>query len=117
MGEGTALTGKQVYAYDLVDKSKAYQIVHPEPEFEYKYQATAEADVVVKASPGFLHRIIVGTGGTGTIEVSDHVSDGDGAVRILLTNPPTGSYEVNAKFRTGITSDITTVTNITFVYR
>lgn len=88
---------------------------------EHRYNltlvASAGADNIIKAGPGFLHAIIVGTGGTGTVEVSDHVSDGDANLKIVLTNPPVGVYRVDGIFANGITADIGTVTNITFVWR
>lgn len=89
----------------------------------YKYQATAAANVVVKASAGFLYGIIIGKDVTnGIIEVSDHASDGDGNVQIYLEGSTlmtsTGGYiPVNASFAAGITADLTLQTNVTFIYR
>ena len=87
--------------------------------FELTYQAAAAANVVVKAAPGFLHEIIVGGDVSGgTIEVSDHVSDGDGNIVIKLIDPAVGVYLVDAMFTAGITADITGAqTNVTFVWR
>jgi hypothetical protein len=89
-----------------------------------KYQATAAADVVVKAGPGFLERIIIGKFvASGTIEVSDSVSDGDGAVKIFISGAATNidgfpkTIEVNAEFPTGICADIVNFTDVTFIYR
>ena len=89
-----------------------------------KYQATPDANVVIKASPGFLERIIIGKFvANGTIEVSDSVDDGDGAVKIFITGAATNidgfpkSIEVNAEFTTGICADITNFTDVTFIYR
>ena len=86
--------------------------------FTRTYQAAAAANVVVKASPGFLHSIIVGKDvAGGIIEVSDHATDGDGAVMIYLEDPNVGVYLIDAEFTVGITADITTQTNVMFVWR
>lgn len=86
--------------------------------FELTYHAAAGANKVIKAEPGLLHSIIVGKDvAGGIIEVSDHATDGDGAIRIYLEDPTVGTYLVNAKFAVGITADITTQTNVTFVWR
>lgn len=92
-------------------------------EYSYKYTSGPTTDWVIKNSAGYLKSIIVGDAiANGGIEVSDHASDGDGAVKVhLLSNasifigPKT--YDVNVAFSTGITADITTQTNVTMVYR
>lgn len=81
------------------------------------YQAGAGADKVVKAGQGVLHAIIVGKDVTGgVIEVSDHVSDGGGNVKIYLADPAVGVYPVHVLFEDGITVDMTTQTNVSFIY-
>lgn len=86
--------------------------------FTRTYQAAAAANVIIKAAPAFLHSIIVGKDvAGGIIEVSDHATDGDGAIRIYLEDPVVGTYLVDAEFTVGITADITTQTNVTFVWR
>ena len=86
--------------------------------YSLTYVAAAGADNVIKASPGFLHAIIIGKDVTGGIvEVSDHVSDGDGGVKVYLEDPLPGTYPVNGLFLNGITADLTTQTNVTFVWR
>ena len=63
-------------------------------------------------------RIIVGKDvAGGIIEVSDHATDGDGAVMIYLEDPNVGVYLIDAEFTVGITADITTQTNVMFVWR
>lgn len=94
-----------------------------EEGYNMLYQAAAAANVVVKATPGYLKGIIVGADvSTGTIEISDHASDGDGNVKILLTGSTlmtsSGGYvPIDAYFKVGITADLTNQTNITFLYR
>ncbi|MBW1860092.1 MAG: hypothetical protein JRI70_08475 [Deltaproteobacteria bacterium] len=86
--------------------------------FTITYQAAAAANVIIKAAPGLLHAIIVGKDVTGgLIEVSDHATDGDGNVVIYLSDPPVGTYIVDAEFTAGIASDLTTQTNVSFVWR
>ena len=87
--------------------------------FTRTYQAAAAANVIVKAAPGFLHAIIIGTAvGAGAItEVSDHATDGDGAVVIYLEAPTVGTYIIDAEFTTGIAVDMTNQTHVTFVWR
>ena len=101
--------------------------------FGYKYQAAAAANVVVKASAGYLKGIILGglPIADAIIEVSDHASDGDGAVKIYsiggdgtdsfleqtLSDKHSGYIPVEANFATGICADITNQTHVTFIYR
>lgn len=94
-----------------------------EQDGNYSYFATAGADKVIKASPGFLYGIIIGKDvASSIIEVSDHASDGDGNVKIYLEGDTLmtscgGYVPVNADFPTGISADLTNQTNVTFVYR
>ena len=88
------------------------------------YVASAGADNVIKASAGYLHSIILGKWVSGgVVEVSDHASDGDGNVVIYLESGATDEsgfpkvIPVEAAFSTGITADITSTTNVTFIYR
>lgn len=91
--------------------------------YQMSYQAAAGANKVIKAKPGYLKGIIIGTDvGNAVIEVSDHASDGDGNVKIYLADDnlhtTTGGYvPVNAYFATGICCDITNQTHCTFIYR
>jgi len=92
--------------------------------FSYKYFASAGADQVVKAGPGFLHAIVIGKYVSGgVIEVSDHASDGDGNVQIYLETAASDTgfpktIIVDADFPIGITADLTaSQTNVTFIYR
>ena len=93
--------------------------------YNVKYQAGAGDDVIVKAKPGYLHSIIIGEWVTGgTVEVSDHATDGDGNVKIFLqagTTDESGfpkTIPVGAKFEVGITADVgASQTHVTFIYR
>lgn len=96
----------------------------------YHYQAAAAANVVVSSTPAILVGIIIGTNiADAIIEVSDHASDGDGAVKLYLEGGDgatgiektlqeefNGYVPVNAYFATGITADITNQTHVTFVF-
>ena len=86
--------------------------------YESTYQAAAAANVVVKAAPGFLHAIVVGKDVSGgIIEVSDHATDGDGNVVLYMADPAVGVYPVDLTCDVGIAVDLTTQTNITFIWR
>jgi len=88
------------------------------PPYDLTYQAAATPDVIIKATPGLLHSIIVGEDQAGgIIEVSDHATDGDGNVVIYLKDPDVGVYPIDAEFEVGIAADLTTQTHITFVWR
>lgn len=86
------------------------------------YQASAAANVVVASGKAILERIIIGADvASGTIEVSDSATDGDGNVKILLTGSTLmtstgGCVEVGTVFNNGITADLTNQTNVTFVW-
>lgn len=121
---GVAVAAGPYYASDngmLVSVSgedTTNDVLKTEQQFSYKYQAAAAADVVVKATPGLLHAIIVGKDVSGgIIEVSDHAADGDGNIQVYLEDPNVGTYVVDAKFTVGICADLTTQTNVTFIYR
>jgi len=94
-------------------------------KFHLTYVATASANNVIKAKPGYLKSIIIGEWVTGgTVEVSDHATDGDGNVKIFLkagTTDASGfpkTIPVDAHFENGITADIGgSQTKVTFVYR
>lgn len=82
------------------------------------YQAAAAANIVVSATPAFLHSIIVGVvTANGIIEVSDHASDGDGNVKIFIDDATVGTILVDAAFDVGICADITLQAHVTFVWR
>ena len=82
------------------------------------YQATATTNLVVKATQGFLHSIIIGKDvNNGVVEVSDHATDGNGNVKVYLKNPDVRTYLVDAMFTVGICADLTLQTNVTFVWR
>jgi len=108
----------------IAGEDQTNDVMKTEQQFSITYQAAAAADVVVKASAGFLHSIILGKWVTGgTVEVSDHASDGDGNVKIFLQSGATDesgfpkTIPVNANFATGITADLIGTTNVTFIWR
>lgn len=79
--------------------------------------APSNDNQVIFAGPCKLHTIIVGAGGTGTLEVSNSKTDGDGNLKIKLTNPPTGEYPCyGAEFDIGLTVDVLTIGDITLVW-
>jgi len=93
-------------------------------DYSYHYIAAPTANSVVKASAGFLHAIILGAWVTGgTVEVSDHATDGDGNVKIMLTAGATDesgfpkTIIVDSAFSTGITVDTIGLTQVTLIYR
>ena len=94
-----------------------------DPKSNIYYTATAGDNKVVTTGPAFLERIIIPKYvASGVIEVSDHASDGDGNVKLLVTGSATvDNYpqviEVGANFDTGLTVDITNYTNISIVWK
>ena len=86
--------------------------------FKITYVAAAGADNVIKNKPGYLHAVVVGKDvNGGIIEVSNHASDGDGDVQVYLADPTPGTYLIQAEFSTGITVDMTTQTNCSFIFK
>ena len=92
-------------------------------DYNKTYQAAAAANVVVTATPAYLHKIIIGADvGSGVIEISDSATDGDGNIFIKLAGNTLmtatgGEITVNAKFGIGITADLTNQTDVTFIWR
>jgi len=87
--------------------------------FMTTYQAAAAANVVVSAEPAFLHAIIIGKAvPSGILEVSNHASDGDGNVQILIDTCTCPTFTlVDAVFDVGICVDMTLQTDVTFIWR
>ena len=88
--------------------------------YSYSYNVAGTVNHVVKAGAGFLHAILVGDSvASSIIEVSDHASDGDGAVVLYLAGDTLGPalYPVNMTMGTGISTDITNQTHVTFIYK
>lgn len=115
---GAAWIGLASVAFPGTDATNS--VVKTEQQFSHWYTSGPTANAIVKGSAGFLHSIIVGEAvASSTIEVSDHATDGDGAVKIFLDDDAMGPavYPVNAKFTTGITLDIVNQTKVTVVYR
>lgn len=87
------------------------------------YQGAAAVDVIIASGPAILERIIIGADvGSGVLEISDSVDDGDGNVVIKIASSTmmadTGGYiEVGAKFKNGIAVDMTLQTDCTFIWR
>jgi hypothetical protein len=82
------------------------------------YQAAAAANVIISATPAFLHSIVVGEDQAGgIIEVSDHATDGDGNVVLYIADPVVGTILIDAAFDVGIAVDMTTQTHCTFIWR
>lgn len=92
-------------------------------DYNHTYQAAAAADVVVNAAPTYLHKIIIGADvASSVIELSNHISDGDGAVIVKLTGSALmtatgGEVVVNTKLSDGLTADLTNQTDVTFIWR
>lgn len=116
-GNGEVTLGTQLD--EVNDKVTNYN-----DDYSLKYQAAAGANVVVKASAGYLKAIILGKWVTnGVLEVSDHASDGDGNIKIKITAAATNIdgfpkvIPVNASFAVGICADIVGFTDCTFIFR
>lgn len=98
-------------------------VLKTEVRGSYSYQASAGDNKVIKASAGFLYGVIIGKDvASSIIEISDHASDGDGAVKIhlegsTLMTSTKGYVPVNASFATGICADLDNQTHVTFIYR
>ncbi len=89
----------------------------------YRYIATAALNQVITSKPAILLGVIAGADvANSTIEISDHISDGNGNIKVKLAGSTimtsVGGYlKVNAVFNKGITVDIVNQTDITFVYK
>ena len=93
-------------------------------DYSSHYIAAPAADEVVKASAGYVKSVTLGAWVTGgTIEISDHASDGDGNVKYFLQAGATDesgfpkTVPVGTKFATGITVDTIGLTHVTINYR
>jgi hypothetical protein len=75
------------------------------------------ATTTVKTGKGFLVRLIVTGGTTGTIVVYDNTAASGTKIADFDTTNTIDSYEFNAKFDTGLTIVTSAATKITVVYR
>ena len=88
--------------------------------YSYAYTSGPTTDWIVKGSAGFVHAIHVGAAvASSIIEMSDHASDGDAAVKIYQAGDTIGPavYPLNMTMGTGITLDITNQTHVTVIYK
>ena len=109
---------------EIAGEDVTNDVLKVEHQYSITYRAAVGANVVIKASAGFLHAIILGKWVTGgTVEVSNHASDGDGAVKVFLQSGATDesgfpkTIIVDAEFDTGITADLIGTTNVSFIWR
>ena len=114
---------KVTQATKIFGEDSTNDIMKVEQQFVYKYQAAAAVNVIAKASAGYLKGIIIGADVAGAvIEISDHATDGNGAVIIKLAGATlmtsTGGYiPINCKMSAGISADLINQTDVTFIYR
>lgn len=70
--------------------------------YKYTYIDTATT-TAVKTSQGYLHKIVVGTAGTGAVELWDGVEGGvNTKIGELKASIAEGSYEFNCVFAKGL---------------
>lgn len=89
--------------------------LHGRIEVEVSYLGSTGDNQVVKDQAAFVYGLTIGNNTT-VVELSDHASDGDGNIKMKLTNPPCGYFPINAWFENGITLDIATAAQITVHY-
>lgn len=88
------------------------------------YVAAPGANQVVNVGESVLKSIIIGgpvigspLPATGIVEVSDHASDGDGNLKVVIEGAAVGTVvEVHGRFQAGLTADITGYSHVTFVW-
>lgn len=88
--------------------------------YSVAYTSGPTTDWIVKAAAGHLHAIQFGAAvGSSIVEISDHASDGDGAVEFYYSGGTLGPaiYPINATMGTGITLDVTNQTHVTVLFR
>ena len=78
---------------------------------------TTATTTLVKAGPGVLHRIIIGTTAAGAITVYDALTAASGAEKVVLkASIPEGSYTLGIIFQTGLTVVTAGASDITVIY-
>jgi hypothetical protein len=73
---------------------------------------TTATTTVVKATPGMLYRIIIGTTAAGAITVND----GAAVIAVLKASISEGSYALGVHFRTSLSIVTAAASDITVVY-
>jgi hypothetical protein len=87
-----------------------------ENRYSYATISTA-ATTTVKSAAGFLHRLTVTGGTTGTIVVYDNTTATGTKIADFDTTNALASYELNVSFATGLTIITSAATKITVSYR
>ena len=78
---------------------------------------TIATTTLVKAGPGVLYRIIIGTTAAGAITVYDALTAASGAEKVVLkASISEGSYALGMVFQTGLTIVTGGASDITVIY-
>lgn len=87
-------------------------------ENRYSYTTISTATTTtVKSGAGFLHRIAVTGGTTGTIVIYDNMAGSGTKIADFDTTNTLASYEFNVSFNTGLTIVTSAATKLTVSYR
>jgi hypothetical protein len=103
-------------ATKLAGEDLTNDVIKTEQRFSPLYISTATT-TLVKTGAGFLHRIIVNGGTTGTIIAYDNTAGSGAIIFSFDTTNAIGSYEFNCSFATGLTIVTSAATKLTAVYR
>lgn len=111
LGAGLVTQATRIAGEDIPN-----DVLKTEQRFLYNYITTATT-TVVKASAGFLHRIIVGGGTTGTISIYDHASSATNPIMAFDTTNAIQSLEFNVSTASGIVVVTSAATKVTVAYK
>jgi len=84
-------------------------------DFTYQYIGD-DTTTQVYTGAGRLHRVIIGEDAAGTIKIIDGTSGSTSNFIEFEASMPVGSYEVNAKFATGLRVVPAAASKITVIY-
>jgi hypothetical protein len=92
------------------------QVAKVEQRYSPTYISTATT-TTVKSGAGFLHRLIVNGGTTGTIIIYDNTAASGTIIASFDTTNAIASYEFNVTFATGLTIVTSAATKLTVAWR
>jgi hypothetical protein len=100
----------------LAGEDIANDVIKTENRYSYATITTATT-TTVKSGAGFLHRIVVTGGTTGTIVIYDNTAASGTKIADFDTTNAIASYEFNVSYTTGLTIVTSAATKITVSYR
>jgi hypothetical protein len=101
---GSNIIGKVGLSEQIAGEDLVTDVLKVEHRY-YSSTLTSATTLAVKATAGFLHRIVIGMPSTPTLSLYDNTVPGGTLIMRLHAGYPVGSHEFNITFNNGLTVD------------